>query len=196
VEKNLKKCEETIAGEPDNIKAKMDILKYYASTPPVLGGSLRKAMLVACEIMELDAAEGHCALGMVYAKDKDYNLAEEEFKSALTTSGGLNRYRYELGLFYQEAEWFEKAFGVFEEILKKDPRQSRALFELGKTAALSGMHYERGEEALNAFLTNENAPDRQEEYIMAGEYFEKALDYDPLLREARYYLDKVRKRAR
>ena len=62
------------------------------------------------EIKEADPAEGHRALGMLYAKDKDYRLAEQEYKSAIEKSDGRVSYWYELGLFYRDEKKIVMAF--------------------------------------------------------------------------------------
>jgi multicomponent Na+:H+ antiporter subunit G len=194
--------------EPTNIEARNKLIDYHCIIPSAFGGSLRKAVLVASEIKDIDAAEGHRALGIVYARDKDYELAEQEFKQAVEVSGGQNRYMYSLGLFYQDIEVHEQANAVFEGIYKKDKREMRALYEIGKTAALSGKNLERGEECLNFYMNIQPPPRKhslsracyhmgmifikKKEYIMAREFFEKALEHDPLYHDAAYHLNKIR----
>ena len=208
--KERDKCEEVIAREPSNLKAKLEILNYQTILPPVLGGSLRKAFLIASEIKELDIAEGHRAFGMVYARKNDYNQAEHEYKSAIQASGGAISYKYDLGRFYREIQWYDKAFSVFEEISKDNPGQLTSLLEIGKTAALSGLNSGRGEEVLNKYLNVRPPSDKQNlasasfymgliflnrnEYIMAKEYFEKSLDYNPDFQDARSCLELIRKK--
>jgi multicomponent Na+:H+ antiporter subunit G len=204
------KCQKIIAKEPGNLKVKFEILEYHTIIPPILGGNLKKAILVASEIKEIDAAEGHRALGMVHERDRDYELAETEYQSAVDVSGGQKRYRYLLGLFYQRAGKYEQAFEVFENIYRKDKREMRALYEIGKTSALSGTNLDRGEECLN-FYMNIHPPPRKhslsracyhlgmiflkrKEHIVASDYFEKALAYDPGFHDARYLLGRTRKK--
>jgi multicomponent Na+:H+ antiporter subunit G len=200
--------EQQISREPENIDARIRLVDYHCIVPSVLGGSLRKAVLVASEIKDINVAEGHRALGIVYARDKDNEIAEQEFKQAIDASGGQNRYRYSLGLFYQDMESYEQANAVFEGIYKQDKREMRALYEIGKTAALSGNNLERGEECLN-FYMNIHPPPRKhslsrasyfmgmifikkKEWVMAREFFEKALDLDPQYHDAAYHLNKIR----
>ncbi|MFO7923108.1 MAG: monovalent cation/H(+) antiporter subunit G [Bacteroidales bacterium] len=208
--KKRDKCEETIAANPDNIDARLDIMNYHMSIPPVMGGSLRKAVLVASEIKEIDRAEGHRALGMVYERDKDFTHAEQEYLSAIEASKGESRYRYELGLFYVEAGWYEQAFGIFDDIYANDSNQVRALFETGRTAALSGTNMEKGEAALNKYLNTRPVPPdeslsdasyymgiifiKRKDYSMAGKMLEKALLFNPRSDKARYHLDRIGKK--
>jgi multicomponent Na+:H+ antiporter subunit G len=204
------KYERIISSDPENIDARLKVMEYYSTIPPLLGGSLRKAILIASEIKEIDIAEGHRALGIVYTRDRELEIAEQEFMLAVEASGGMNRYRYALGLFYQEIGSYELSTGVFEGIYKKDKREMRALYEIGKTAALSGTNLDRGEECLN-FYMNINPPPRKhslsrasyymglifsskKEYIMAREYYEKALEYDPDYHDARFRLGRIRKK--
>jgi multicomponent Na+:H+ antiporter subunit G len=121
------KYERIVASDPENIDARLKVMEYYSTIPPLMGGSLRKAILIASEIKEIDIAEGHRALGIVYTRDKEFEIAEQEFMLAVEASGGMNRYRYALGLFYQETGSYELSSGVFEGIYKKDKREMRAL---------------------------------------------------------------------
>jgi multicomponent Na+:H+ antiporter subunit G len=140
------KCREAIEKDPGNIGARFGLIDSLTSVSAAMGGSLKKAVLVADEIKEIDEAEGSRALGLIYARAREYKLAEQEFRTAISASGGHNCYRYELGNFYQEAEWYYKAFGIYERMYNKDKSETRALLETGKTAALSGKELARGEE--------------------------------------------------
>jgi hypothetical protein len=94
-------------------------MESYSTIPPLLGGSLRKAILIASEIKEIDIAEGHRALGIVYTRDKEFEIAEQEFVLAVEASGGMNRYRYSLGLFYQEIGSYELSSGYLKGSIKR-----------------------------------------------------------------------------
>lgn len=204
------KFEKIILNDPENIDIRLKVMESYSTIPHLMGGSLRKAMLIASEIKDIDIAEGHRALGIVYTRDKEFEIAEQEFVLAVEASGGMNRYRYSLGLFYQEIGSYELSSGVFEGIYKKDKREMRALYEIGKTAAISGANLERGEECLN-FYMNINPPPRKhslsracfymglifsskKEYTVAREYFEKAIEYDPDYHDARFRLGRIKRK--
>lgn len=202
------KCRAEIEKDPGNIKARFGLIDGLTSVSAAMGGSMKKAVLVADEIKDIDEAEGHRALGVIYTRAREYRLAEQEFRASINASGGHNYYRYELGSFYQEAEWHYKAFGIFERIYNKDNNEFRALLETGKTAALSGKELERGENSLKKYLEITPAPDnyslsrasyymgliflKKEEFPAAKDYLEKSIEYDPEAHDAKYILDKLK----
>lgn len=208
--KKRDELERVAENEPANIDARIKLIDYYTGIPPVLGGSLRKAVLVASDIKDIDRAEGHRALGTVYSLDRDYVMAEQEFQSAVEESGGSGRYRYALGQFYQDIDWYDKAYAIFEDIYTSDAKEIRALFEMGKTAALSGVDLEKGEDILNRYLNLQPPPGdhylseasyfmalifhKRKEFIMAREYLGKALEYDPGNSDAVNLLNIIRKK--
>jgi multicomponent Na+:H+ antiporter subunit G len=203
-------CEEIIASEPDNLKVKLEILDYYTALPPILGGSLRKAVLIASDIKEADPAQGHRALGMLYAKDKEYRLAEQEYRSAIEKSHGRISYWYELGLFYRRIEWYDHAFDVFDQIIKDNPGEKKVYYETGKTSALSGQKPDLGEESLKRYINSHPVPDKhslskaffylgliffkRRDFDRAGENFQKSLEYDKGLTDSGYYLRRMRRK--
>jgi multicomponent Na+:H+ antiporter subunit G len=205
--KKREECIEVIRKDPQNIKARFELIDCLTSVSASLGGSLKKAVIVAEEIKEINEAEGCRALGIIYTRGENYKLAEQEYRSAIDASGGLNRYRYELGNFYQDAEWYYKAFGIFERIYTKDNTETRALFETGKTSALSGTELDRGEFSLIKYIDIEPPPENQplsrafyylgliymkkNDIVRASGCFEKSLQHDPEFHESRYYLEKL-----
>lgn len=205
-------CLRSASGERDNLKRRLGIIGHHLSLPPMLGGSIEEAARVANEILKVDRAEGHRARGIVYSAKRDNILAEQEFKSAVDASGGQNSYRYSLGFFYRDSGMFTEAFAVFEHICRNDRKEIRALFEIGKTSALSGMNSERGEECMNEYINNHPPPRdkflalasyytgqiflNRKEYVMAAEFFEKALSFDKDLHEAAYSLNKLSRKKR
>jgi multicomponent Na+:H+ antiporter subunit G len=207
-----KKCREIIRKDPSNIGARFGLIDSLTGVSAAMGGSLKKAVLVADEIKKIDRAEGNRALGLIYARSGEYKLAEQEFREAIKVSGGHTRYWYELGNFYQDAGWYYKAFHVFERMYNKDNTEIRALFETGKIAALSGQELERGESSLKKFLESSPAPDKQllsraayymgiiymkkDEFSSAKQYLEKSLEYDPQQHDAFYALNKLKKKDR
>lgn len=208
--KKRKECRKTIEKEPENINARFELIDCLTSVSPAMGGSLKKAVLIAGEIKEIDEAEGRRALGIIYSRGRNYKLAELEYRAAIHASGGLNRYRYELGSFYQEAEWYYKAFGIFERIYKKNNEEIKALLETGKTAALSGKELGWGENSLKKYLDTQPPPDnkllsmanyylgmihmKRGEYSDAKLYFAKSLDYDHESYDAGYYLERIKRK--
>lgn len=200
--------EEKVSKDANNIDARLQLIDCYLALPPIQGGSFKKAVLIASELKDIDMAEGHRALGMIYNLDEELKLAEDEYKSAVEVSGNNITYKYELGKFYFKAKWFKQAIEVFEEILQENDKELNALFELGKTAAVSGLMLKRGIDALNDYMALKTNMDKQEiidsSYYMglilfklkliekAKEYFEKVISLNPDHIDASYYLKRIK----
>lgn len=199
--------EKLVQTQPGNVDARLDLISCYLTLPPIQGGSFKKAVLIASELKEINMAEGHKALGMIYTLDEEFNLAEDEYKSAVEVSGNQIDFRFELGRFYFNAKWYKQALEVFEEILN-DTKNTIALFEIGKTAAISGLMLIRGGEALNEFIGSaadvENQTKIDSLYYMglvhfklkvtskAKEYFEQVITLNPDHIDANYYLRRIK----
>jgi multicomponent Na+:H+ antiporter subunit G len=203
-------CREIIKKDPGNIAARFGLIDSLTSVSATLGGSLKKAVLVADEIKKIDMAEGNRALGIIYTRAREYKLAEQEFREAIKASGGHTSYWYELGNFYQEAELYFKAFHVFERMYNKDNKEVSALLETGKISALSGQELERGENSLKKFMESSPPPEdpllsraayymgiiymKKNEFSLAKEYLGKSLEYDPQHHDAIYALNSLKRK--
>lgn len=92
--------EKIIVAEPNNIEVRIELVECHLALPSLFGGGFRRAILIASEIKELNAPEGHRIMGMIYALDRDFANAELEYKSAVEASGGDEKYKSELDEFY------------------------------------------------------------------------------------------------
>ena len=168
IAKNRDRLEADVANNT-SIDDRLELINCYTILPPIQGGSLKKAVLIADNLKEIDAPEGHRALGMLYARDRDFILAEDEYKMAVEASGGQIRYKYELAIFYQNANFYKKALDTYDDILKSNQQETTALLEIGKTAVISGLHLERGKEALRGYIASSPHPSSQE--LSIAEYY-------------------------
>ena len=208
VVKKRNRLEQLLTIEHNNVEARLELIDCYIALPPIQGGSFKKAVLLASELKDIDMAEGHRALGMIYTLDKEYKLAEDEYKSAVEVSGKHLKYRYELGRFYFNAKWYKQALEVFEEIWHDNNDESNALLEIGKTSAISGLMLKKGKELLYDYIDSKTEMDNQTlvdtSYFMglilfklklipkAKEYFEKVVNIDPNHSNAKYYLKRIK----
>lgn len=203
----MKKAWETaIALDPKNLDARTSLIQYYLQAPGFMGGSIDKAKEVAKQIIALNPAEGHRQLGSVYLSEKKTVEAEKEFQEAMKLNAD---YGYVLANFYINQKHYEKAFTLFDEVLKQNPDDYTSIYQVGKTAALSGQRLDRGEECLKKYLAHtptQNEPSHAGAYmrlaqikekrgnkIEAKKLFEAALKLDGNLKEAKEGLDRTSK---
>lgn len=197
--------EKAVALKPDMIEPRQSLIQYYLQAPGFMGGSVDKAKEMAKEIIKLKPAEGHRQMGNIYIKEKQIPEAEKEFiamtKADPTTIPGL-------GNFYIGQNQYDKAFVLFEDILKSKPDDMLATYQVGKVCALSGKNLERGEECLKKYLAYEpkkNEPshaganmrlaqikEKQGKKEEARKLYELALKTDASLKEAKEGLERVK----
>lgn len=161
--------------DPGNLDARMDLIRYYVSTSAILGGSRGKALREVEALGARDPAYGRFARGFVEFRLTNYPAAEREFESAAAapaggtaTANGVRRLALTwLGYLCQQTEQYGKAFAAFEAL--DGLGDATAKYEIGRTAAFSGLQLERGQHCLEAYL--ETHP-RAEEPSLAAAHFQ------------------------
>jgi tetratricopeptide (TPR) repeat protein len=199
--------ERAIELDPDNLDARSDLIQYYVQAPGFLGGSTSNALEQAEEIRKRNALRGYLELGALYERDKKLVEAENAYLGAAKEKSDRHVGEYRLGVFYQNTGTYEKAFELFESMIAANPTEVGALFQIGKTGALSGQRLERSEEALKAYL--QTTPGRNDPSLAAAHWrlgmvhqwrrdrerakaeYETALRLDPTFKPATESLKKL-----
>jgi tetratricopeptide (TPR) repeat protein len=200
--------ERAIQIEPENVNARLELLRYYLVAPGVMGGSSRKAREQAAAIARVSPLRGQIAAGAIAeAEDRDAD-AEREYRAAISAAPDSAAGYYALGAFYQRTKQFDKAFTTYDELLRAAPGEMEVQYQLGRTGALSGSRLDEAERALRAFI--ERLPDgsgsslasahlrlaevyeRSKRYDLALREYEIALGLDPRRKDARAGLNRLR----
>ena len=199
--------ERAIELDPDNLDARSDLIQYYVQAPGFLGGSTAKAIEQAEEIRKRNALRGYLELGALYERDKKLADAEKAYLAASKEKSDRHVGEYRLGLFYQNTGAFDKAFDLFEALIAANPAEFGALFQIGKTGAMSGQRLDRAVEALEAYL--QTTPGRNDPTLAAAHWrlgmvherrqdrprakaeYETALRLDPTFKPATESLKKL-----
>jgi len=117
-----------------------------------MGGSREKAMAEIAEIKKLDFVRGTLKEAQVHQRDKSWAEAEKAIAAGLAQRPDTQPLVYALGYLYQGQQQWDKAFEHFERRLKTHPDEPGALFQVGRTGAMSGQRLDRAEQALSAYL--------------------------------------------
>lgn len=199
--------EKAVALDANNLEARDLLIQYYLNAPGFMGGGVDKARAEAAEIKKRDAVRGHQAFATIAVAQKDPATAERELKAAIQAAPANSRPRLLLGMFYQDQQKWEAAFEALETILKADPDNWDALYQVGRAGALSGKRLDRAEECLKRYFGHtpgsEQAPLANAHYRL-GQVYEKkgnkaqaraeyqtALKLDPSLKDAKEALAKL-----
>lgn len=200
--------ERAIQIEPDNVDARVELLRYYLVAPGIMGGSSRKAREQADAIARVSRLRGQIAAGAIAeGEDRDAD-AEREYRAAISAAPDSAAGYYALGAFYQRTKQFDKAFATYDDLLRVAPGEMEVQYQLGRTGALSGSRLDDAERALRTFI--ERLPDgsgsslasahlrlaevyeRSKRNELAQREYEIALGLDPRRKEARAGMNRLR----
>lgn len=198
--------EKAIVLDPKLIDPRVSLIQFYQEAPGFMGGSVDKAKEMARQIMAIDPARGHLQMGNIYVKEKKIAEAEKEFIEMVKVNP---TFVTGLANFYSGQKQYDKAFALFDEAIQKNPQDMLAIYQIGKTSALSGQKLERGEECLKkylAYVPKQNEPshaganmrlaqinEKKGNKTEAKRLFETALKLDGSLKEAKEGLERTSK---
>ncbi len=78
--------ERAVQLDSKNADALADLGEFYTAAPGIVGGGKNKAQAVVQALEPLEPTQGHQLEGILAEKDKNYRVAEAEFKAAVETS--------------------------------------------------------------------------------------------------------------
>jgi pimeloyl-ACP methyl ester carboxylesterase/cytochrome c-type biogenesis protein CcmH/NrfG len=152
-----------VALDGNHLEARADLARYYFEAPAMMGGSEEKALEQIEFIKQQNALQGWLLAGELFAGKKKNAEAERAYLEAEKHQTNKFEATYKLGFFYQNVKDFDKAFAAFDKMLKAQPNNTAVLFQLGRTAGMSGKQLERGLAALD--VVKEKIKDEREPWI-------------------------------
>jgi tetratricopeptide (TPR) repeat protein len=154
--------EEAVRLDPNLMDARLDLVRYYAMAPRVVGGSLKKARAEAVRIGKRDAALGAWAQGYIAYRQKEYGPARHRLQQAVREAKDARTKALALtwlGYLSQETQQYDEAFDAWSSLLATDASRVDALYEIGRTAIFANRELDRGEQALRQYLQSRLAAD-------------------------------------
>lgn len=165
--------ESAIALDPNSINPRLSLIQYYTQAPGFMGGSYEKAHEVAKQIKKLNLAQGYRAEGNVFSSEEKWVEAEREY---LAMAKADPTYTSVLASYYVNQKQYDKAFGLFEEALKRNPADMTTVYQFGRLSAISGQRMDVGETYLKKYLgykPQPNEPSHAGAYMRLGNIYEK-----------------------
>jgi len=135
-----------------NIEARFGLMQFNLMAPGIVGGDKEEAKKQASEIYKINRAEGHLAFGIIHQREKNFEKAESEYKQAIEAAPENLRYQYNLARVYGDNKKLDQAFKIYEKMLKNNPEEISAYYQIGRLASNSGENLERGKECLKKFV--------------------------------------------
>jgi tetratricopeptide (TPR) repeat protein len=146
--------EKAVALDPNNLDAREDIILYYLQAPGFMGGSKDKARLMAQEIQKRNAYRGAVAWVRICGDAKDKPCMERELNLLVNSYPDSAVGYSSLASYYVSEKQYDKAFAVIDGRLKAKPGDPAMLYAYGRTASVTGMNLERGEQALKEYMAS------------------------------------------
>lgn len=144
--------EKAVELDPNNLSAREDLATMYRLLPGMLGGSTAKANEQIQKIRERDPAYAAQIEGNALAGEKKFDAAAAAYAKSIQLNGSRPAPYLALVLLAQQAKDWNKAWSMLERALAIDPKFTPAIYQVGRTSALSGQQLERGEAALRSYL--------------------------------------------
>jgi pimeloyl-ACP methyl ester carboxylesterase/predicted Zn-dependent protease len=163
--------------DAENLEARADLARFYSEVPAFLGGSEERAAEAVEFIKRRDARTGWLLAGELLADKKKFAEAERAYLEAEKLQTNKFEATLKLGSLYQQTKEYDKAFAAFDRVLRAEPDSRAALYQIGRTAGLSGKNAERGLKAFEA-VRPRLKPDEREAWI--GFYWWRGKIYEAL----------------
>jgi len=199
--------ERAVVLDPNLLDARANLLQFYLMAPSAIGGGIDKARAQAAEIGKRDVARGHVARAQILMSEKKPALALQSYEAAHAAKPADAPIRMALGIGYQTAEQWDKAYAHFDRWTQQDARAGGAWYQLGRTGALSGRFLPASVVALERFLSlpvDPANPERKHAYLRLGQVhalagnkdrartaLQAALKLDPKMADAKAALGKL-----
>lgn len=161
---------------PASVEARSDLSQYYTQAPAIMGGGLDKARDQATQVSKYDAAEAHLILAQVATKEKRYDEAESQLRSAIKEAHNPATYWLRLADFYRLRGRLDDAQKSVLTAMTQSSRSAENYFDAANELYLSGRDFPEAVQYLQQYLDSgglvENAPAFRAHYVL-GQVYEK-----------------------
>jgi tetratricopeptide (TPR) repeat protein len=181
----------------DDVHARTDLAEFYIEAPGLVGGGKDKAQREAEAIAKKDAASGHWVKARLAEKDKNYALAEQEYREALKASGYRADNWLSLASFYRRRGRLAEMEDAISKAVNGEKKPGNILFDAATLLYRAGRNFPQAAQFLGKYLSGkdkaEDAPAFEAHYLL-GQIREKqgdkagaAKEYEAALALARDY---------
>jgi tetratricopeptide (TPR) repeat protein len=114
--------ERAVQLESGNVDALYDLGEFYADAPGIVGGGKKKAQDVAHALDQYEPAQANQLRGHLAEKDKNYSLAETEFKASVEASKEPANAWLALASFYSRRQQWDQMLKALHAGIDADAR--------------------------------------------------------------------------
>jgi tetratricopeptide (TPR) repeat protein len=176
--------EKAVELDGNNIEARRDLAEYYAQAPSSiflgLGGSKEKSRAQAEKIKDIDAVSYHWIRARAAEEDKKYDVAETEFRAAITASSSPAKDWLELASYYRHRKKYPEMEEAINKAVSLDNKQpSIVLFDAASQLLRAGRNFPQAATFARKYIAAEKhaeeAPVFQAHFLL-GQILEKQGD--------------------
>ena len=117
--------ERAVQLDGENVDALSDLGDFYTAAPGIVGGGKKKAQGVAQALEQYGPAQAHQLKGRLAEKDKNYALAETEFKSAVEASKQAADAWMSLASYYARHRQWDQMLGALHAGIDADAKAAK-----------------------------------------------------------------------
>lgn len=208
--KSRKEFEIAVELDAKNYSARQALIEFYCRAPGIVGGGEEKALPHIRRLAELDAAEGHYAVGNCRRQKKDFTVADEEFAKALESRPKSAELIFDIGDYAVRRSQPERLLAVAGAGERAAPNDLRAKYYRGVGLVMSQEKPDEAERLLQEYANKAprrtGYPPRAAAHFWLGRLFESqkrsadaekeyemAVQLDPKNKMAQEALKKIRK---
>jgi len=151
--------EQAVELDPDNREAVSNLFEYYLQAPSFLGGGIEKAENLAKRIATLDMPAGHHALAQLERKQKRYDAAEQQLRSAVALAPRQVGRLIDLAKFLADRGRLKESDEKFEEAAHVAPNSPEVMFARAETYIQQKRNLADARLLLERYLASPLTPD-------------------------------------
>jgi tetratricopeptide (TPR) repeat protein len=194
--------------DPDNVDAHSGLIDFHLIAPRIMGGNKATALEHARAIQARNAYLGSFLAARVHASSNEPDRAIQELRSLMAAFPDSAAPAISLAVLHHGRQEWAAAMQVLRPLAAASPPRWSAVYQVGRTGALSGDYLDEAERALRRYLAHEPAQgeashtaahwrlgmvlEHRGDRVGARAAYEAALRLDPGYDEARKALNRLR----
>jgi tetratricopeptide (TPR) repeat protein len=168
--------ERAVQLDPSNVAARLDLAQYYTEAPAIMGGGVDKAREQAAEVGKYDSGNSHLILARIAVKQKQYDVAEAQFRSAIQQGKNPADMWLQLADFYRQQGRLDQMQSAVQSAMALPHRPAESYFDAAHELYEGGRDYPQAVQYLEKYLASgqlvESAPAFRAHYLI-GQLNEK-----------------------
>lgn len=143
--------------DPENVDAHSGMIDFHLIAPRIMGGNKATALEHARAIQARNAYLGSFMVARVHASSGEPDRALQELRSLTAAYPDSTVPAIQLAVLHTGRQEWAAAMQVLRPLAAASPPSWAAVYQVGRTGALSGDYLDEAERALRQYLTHEPA---------------------------------------